>query len=88
MADKVFNANVKCDESGCGWKLDNVNIYDWYNVLCPKCGKCIIINDKDIEFAEPMELLVNAGVYKNVTGEEEKHPVRIFADSAFLRKKE
>ena len=38
--------NVKCDE--CGWRKEGEIIHEWYEVICPECGKSIIINDGDL----------------------------------------
>lgn len=92
--EKVFITNVKCD--ACEWRLLKVNVFAWHNVLCPRCGKSIICTDEDIEMAEKIQALVEAGLFKNATADggketKGKPPLLSFSvrvDTSALRKKE
>ncbi len=43
---------VKCDEDGCGWRKDGVDIKEWLKVPCPKCGKGEIITEEEMRLLE------------------------------------
>ena len=47
----IQSTGVKCDESGCDWQqeIEFEDVPEWHNVLCPSCGKGIIVTDEDLE---------------------------------------
>ena len=46
----MHNVHVSCDKDGCGWIIPCVqdDIPTWHNKPCPKCGKGVIVNDKEL----------------------------------------
>ena len=78
------NMRVKCDTPGCGWSLEIEphQITDFHNVLCPKCQKCIIVNDEDLSLFYAMMSIASMGRAMN-EGKPSDSWVRV--DSAPLR---
>jgi len=47
----ISEAQVKCDQDGCGW-IDDCHwdlVPIWHNKPCPSCGQRVIVSDDDLE---------------------------------------
>lgn len=82
---KFIKCKVQCDNPDCDWKSkDKVDIYKWHKKLCPKCGKCEIINDVELKIIEGMIIAEKIGLIHHPSTK--KRGVLCQLDLASLRK--
>ena len=58
-------AGIICDNPGCGWRDETVNIEDcgaWLNVPCPNCGQNLLTEDDLKHFKLMLSIAKEKGI--------------------------